>query len=140
MVHSASPNTSWPRMEATKPLHSWLKWGLKLSFTAGLIVAVATIVGWREIQYALLDVDMKLVGIAWLLGLASRCGEATQLSLIMRRAGLAIRAGQVLVASSLSTLYGLVLPGDLAASVAKWAYQPSLCGNRWWSPISVPSS
>lgn len=107
-----------------------LKWGLKLSFTAGLIVAVATIVGWREIQHALLNVDMKLVGLAWLLGFTSRCGEAVQLSLIMRRAGLSIRAGQVLVASSLSTLYGLVLPGDLAASVAKWACLSRATGKR----------
>ena len=117
-------------MESTKTLYSWLKWGLKLLFTAGLTVAVAAIVGLRDIQHALLDVDMKLVGLAWLLGLASRCGEATQLSLIMRRAGLSIRAGQVLVASSLSTLYGLVLPGDLAASVAKWAYLSRATGKR----------
>ncbi|MFO7902388.1 MAG: lysylphosphatidylglycerol synthase transmembrane domain-containing protein [Planctomycetota bacterium] len=130
MGSSQQYNRSGPETESKAKLRGWAKWILKLLFTVSLIVVVATAVGWREIQLALLDVDMRLVGLSWLLGLASRCVDATQLSLIMRQVDLSIRTVQILVASSLSTLYGLILPGDLAASVAKWVYLCRATGER----------
>jgi uncharacterized membrane protein YbhN (UPF0104 family) len=105
-------------------------WGLRLVFATSLLVAFATLVGWREIGRALGEVDRRLLALSWLIGLTARGGEALQLSWIMRRAKLAVYPAQVFLASSLSTLYGLFLPGDLVASTVKWAYLSNVTQQR----------
>jgi len=71
-----------------------------------------------------------LVVLAWLVGLASRGCEAVQMRIVLHNVGIQARTWDVLVGNSLSTLYGMVLPGDVAASFAKWSYLSKITGKK----------
>lgn len=110
----------WPR----------IKWAVRLLLAGGLILLVATLVGWRDIHDALLRVDVRIVALGWGISLLGRLWEALQMSRIMRRAGMRIGTLRVFLANSLSVLYGMVLPGDVAASAAKWADLSSVTAKK----------
>jgi hypothetical protein len=111
-------------------IHPRVKLVLKLTVTVALFVAVATTVGWSKIGAALLAASPQLVVASWLIGLVGRFGQALQMSAIMCRAGIPVATPRVFLANSLSALYGLVVPGDLAAGFAKWAHLSALTGKR----------
>ena len=109
---------------------AWTRFALNLLLTACLILVVGRAVGWQKIEGALCQAEIRLVILGWLICFVARCGEATQLSLVMCRAESAARPHHVLMASSLSAVYGVILPGDIGTSVAKWAYLSAATGSR----------
>jgi uncharacterized membrane protein YbhN (UPF0104 family) len=88
---------------------------------AVLLAGVGSAVGWRPIGDVLTGVDVRLAALALALVAVTRGTETVLMTWILRRSGLAIGWGRVLVAKSLGALYGLLLPGDLIGGVAKWS-------------------
>jgi hypothetical protein len=107
-----------------------LKWAAKLALAIVLFLAVATTVGWGRIGVALMQADPRLIVTAWCIGLLGRVGQAMQMGTIMRRVGIPVPTRQILFANSQATLYGLVVPGDVAAGVAKWSHLSAFTGRR----------
>lgn len=98
-----------------------LRAALAFILTATLLAGVGTAVGWREIGAALAAVDGRLAAMAVALVLLVRGAETLQMTWILRRSGLAVGPGRVLMAKSLGAAYSLALPGDLAGGVVKWS-------------------
>ena len=109
---------------------SRLRWLVKLLFAATLLLVVASLVGWREIGHTLLNVDLRLVSLGWGISLVSRYGEAFQMSRLMRHVGMTVGPLRILLANSLSVLYGMILPGDIVAAAAKWMNLAAYTGKR----------
>ena len=86
-----------------------------------LLAGVGSAVGWRQIGGVLTGVDGGLGALALALVVVTRGTETVLMTRILRRSGLVIGWGRVLVAKSLGALYGLLLPGDLVGGVAKWS-------------------
>jgi hypothetical protein len=98
-----------------------LRLGLAVSVAAALLAAVGTAVGWREIGAVLATLDGRLAALALSLVILTRAAETLQMTWILRRSGLAVGPGRVLLAKSLGALYTLVLPGELMGGMAKWS-------------------
>jgi hypothetical protein len=56
--------------------------------------------------------------------------DAVQFRFLTRRVGLDLTLGRIFLASQLASLYSLILPGELAASTAKWANLSIATGAR----------
>lgn len=111
-----------------------LRAALAMILAAALLAGVGTVVGWREIGAALAAVDLRLAALAVALILVVRGAETLQMTWILRRSGLAVGPGRVLMAKSLGAAYSLVLPGDLAGGVVKWS---SLAASTGRGPASL---
>jgi len=106
------------------------KFCLRLIFTATIMLALVYAIGWSSIINAILEVNIYLLLLAWLLALVGRYVESAQMSRIMRQATMPISTTKVFLANSLSTFYGLILPGDLIAGIAKWANLSAIVGKK----------
>ncbi len=107
-----------------------LRGALAAGVTATLLAGVGSAVGWRAIGAALAAVDGRWAAVALATVLAVRVAETAQMTWVLRRAGLVIGAGRVLMAKGLGTLYAVVLPGDLVGGVAKWSSLAASTGDR----------
>jgi uncharacterized membrane protein YbhN (UPF0104 family) len=94
---------------------------LKLALAVGLLVLVASLVGWGEILATLATVQLGWVVAGWSIALVGRVMDAYQLRLVLRRVGTSIGTRRILLANSLAIMYGTVLPSDSLASAAKLA-------------------
>jgi uncharacterized membrane protein YbhN (UPF0104 family) len=97
------------------------KWMAKLALAVGLLVLVASLVGWGEIVATLATVHLPWVLAGWSIALVGRVMDAYQLRLVLRRLGASIGTRRILLANSLAIMYGTVLPSDSLASAAKLA-------------------
>lgn len=94
---------------------------LKLSLTVLLMAALINLAGWQALE----DVVSR-TKMGWLLALygTTLLGmgvHSQRLLAVLRLVGLRLHYRRVFLASALSAFYGLILPGDLLAGVAKWA-------------------
>lgn len=109
-----------PRVSAT----------IKVAITILVIVLLVRFVGWRDLMTTLASANRK-----WLLGMYATTFvtfslTALSLFLLLRNSGLRVSYRRVLYANAVSSLYGLVLPGDLLASLSKWAILSASTGAR----------
>lgn len=114
----------------SKHTQSIIKWAIKLSLGLGLTVALVFMVGWRELANQLKQVDRF-----WLIGVytALWVGQwisAFQMQRIFSFLNVRLQLRRIFFASQLATFYSLLVPGDLAASGAKWANLSAATGKR----------
>jgi uncharacterized membrane protein YbhN (UPF0104 family) len=109
---------------------SLIKLVVTLCVTAAVLAWLIQTIGWTQIAAALAQADPMLVALAAMIGLGTRCVEARQMAVVMTRAGMPISARRVFLANSLSSLYAMVLPGDLVAGAAKWTNLSAATGKR----------
>jgi hypothetical protein len=117
-------------LSSDAPKNRRLNTFLKLGLAIGLFVGLATTVGWTRIYDTLRQADLRLIVFALLLACLCRLMQALQMSVVLRQIRTPIPPHRVLYANSQATLYGLVIPGDVAASIAKWSHLSTYTGKR----------
>lgn len=103
---------------------------LRLALTAIVVALLVRVVGWRDIGSALLDASPAPLLLMYAVAMLRVVVEATQLRHLMQKVGMPISVGRVFMASQLAALYTLTVPGELAASAAKWADLSRATGKR----------
>lgn len=103
---------------------------LKLGMTAGVMALLVNLVGWDKVIVMARETELP-----WLMALLSavlavRCIEAVQMRVLLAKLDLRISVFRIFLANALSALYSLVVPGDVIASVAKWADLSAATGRK----------
>ena len=117
-------------MEKREFSKKWLKYLLRLVITSFIIILLINSIGISSIFDSIKQVNMVYLLIAWVIALFVRFLESTQMKRLMKEAAMDIPAYRTFLAGSLSALYGMILPGDLLAGVAKWANLSSAVGEK----------
>ncbi len=102
------------------------KIGLTIVLLGGLVYAI----GSAHILRALAGARLSWLAAAYASFLGVRVVEAIGLKVLLSKVGVNITATRVFLANALSALYGLVLPGDLVASLAKWKSLSTATGQK----------
>jgi len=103
---------------------------IRVLITLVLITILIYTIGIKNIIDSLFHVKLIPVIFVWAFGLLSHYLEASQMKRLMKEAGMNISIRRAFLAGSLSALYGLIIPGDVLASVAKWANLSAAVGEK----------
>jgi len=78
-------------------------------------------VGWQALVDALASASLPWLLSMWGFAVATFAVMALNLFLLLKKLGLKVTYGRVLLANALANFYSLLVPGDLMAGLAKWA-------------------
>ena len=109
---------------------SALKVGIRLLLTVVILMILVNAVGWDLVWQALLEASWPWLVAMYTAVLAIQVLNALQLQRLLRGIGVEVRLGRAFLASQLASFYSLIVPGDLAASAAKWANLSVATGKR----------
>jgi uncharacterized membrane protein YbhN (UPF0104 family) len=118
------------RRKTRSVMPSWVRTSLKLVFTVVILGFLVHLAGARNILVA-------FENLAWPWGLAMfgtalirRFIISTQLWAILRQSGLSVSVIRVFLANTLSALYTLFLPGNIASAGVKWLDLSAATGKK----------
>ena len=103
---------------------------LKVSFSILIICILLKVLSLEKILIAIIKADIVWVLAMYGMVLFSRFVEAIQMQVILRKVGSRLRAKRIFMANTLSVLYTFILPGDMLASIAKWANLSAATGKK----------
>jgi glycosyltransferase 2 family protein len=103
---------------------------LKICLTVAVLVVLIRAVGWNELSATLATAKWSWLLAMYMVTLVALWIAAAQLKLLFAKIGVRVSVGRILLASSLAALYSLVLPGEVAAGVAKWADLSAATGQK----------
>jgi len=107
-----------------------VKLSIRVLITLVLFIVLIYTIGIGNVIDALIHVKFPPLLVAWAFGLFSHYLEASQMKRLMKEADMEISTLRAFLAGSLSALYGLIIPGDSLASVAKWADLSAAVGEK----------
>ncbi len=102
----------------------------QLALTAGLLVFLVHVVGWRELRDGLSGARWSWLAAMYGVAAINFVAMAACLRLLLTKVGAGVSLARALLANALANLYALVLPGDLMAGVAKWVMLSAATGQR----------
>lgn len=111
-------------------MHNSIRKLAKFALTAILLGLLARIVGVQEIARAFDGIIWTWAIAMVIAGLLMKVVTSVQLWAVFRRGRLSVSITRVFLANSLSALYSLVLPGDIAASGVKWLDLSAATGKK----------
>ncbi|NNE07553.1 MAG: flippase-like domain-containing protein [Gemmatimonadetes bacterium] len=103
---------------------------LKVVLTALVVALLVRFVGWRELAGTLAAANRPWLFAMYGTTIVTFSLTALSLFLLLRKTGLGVSYGRVVYANAVSSLYGLIVPGDLLAGLSKWAILSSSTGER----------
>ncbi len=109
---------------------SRIQYGVKLGLTAAALGLLGCVAGWGEIGDALSNTAPLWLLCMYIGSFCRRWIEAFQMHTLLGWVGSTVPTGRVFFANTLSALYALIVPGDLAAAGAKWANLSAAAGNK----------
>jgi len=95
-----------------------------------VIMLVILMVGWDNVAAATKKTQLSWLLIMFGAVLVVRSIETVQMHILLAKLDVKISLIRIFLANSLSSLYSLVLPGDVFASMAKWANLSAVCGKK----------
>ncbi len=98
-----------------------VRYSLRLGVTVVIVALLYSIVGWSDVVRALAGASIPWLVLMYGSRLLRQFIDAAQLRYLLSRVEVDVTIGRVFLASQLASLYSLILPGELAASTAKWA-------------------
>ena len=103
---------------------------LKITLTFFILFLLIYSVGWGKLINILRGTYLPALVVMYGLSLFARLVQAFQMQVILKKACHPLRLARIFLANALSALYSLVLPGDVIASVAKWANLSAATGKK----------
>jgi uncharacterized protein (TIRG00374 family) len=110
--------------------HRWLKVALRFGATAVILVVLFSVVAWDDVWSALASAAWPWLVLMYAVALIRQLIDAAQLRYLLRNVDVELPVRRVFLASQLASFYSLVVPGDIASSVAKWANLSVATGKR----------
>lgn len=107
-----------------------LKLVLKVAVTVALLAMLFRVADAREIFEAIRGASPVWLCLMYPVALTARVVEATLFRSLLGYVGVRLSIRRVFFASALSGLYGLVSPGDVVASFAKWQNLSAATGRK----------
>lgn len=114
------------RATSRKRLFFWIR----LALTIGVLAALVEHVGWDPMIQVAADATARWVVLTYGAAFCAMLMGAILLRYLLKRLGLDVGLKRILLANSLSTLYTLIVPGDLLAGAAKWADLSAATGDK----------
>lgn len=98
--------------------------------TALIVGLLVRVVGWGEIARVMGQTRLQWVPFVYLAALGALLTGSCVLRFLLHRVGLDVPLSRVVLANSLATFYGLLVPSDVFAGVAKWADLSTATGDK----------
>lgn len=102
----------------------------RLMFTVALLGALVHFVSWSDLLTAILATQWTWLLLMYTATLVAVIASAYLLASLLRAAGLFVRVRRVVLATSLSVFYALILPGDVLGGLAKWVDLSAATGKK----------
>jgi len=109
---------------------SHFKLALKIAATGALVALLLRVASAREIFEAMRGASPPWLLAMYSVALVARAVEASLFRSLLEYAGVTLGLRRVFFASALSGFYGLITPGDVVASFAKWRNLSAAAGSR----------
>lgn len=108
----------------------WVRIGLRVLATLVIVTVLFVVVGWGDVWAALVSASWPWLVAMYAVALGKQVIDAFQLRYLLAQVGSPVPLRRVFLASQLASFYSIVLPGDVAASTAKWADLSIATGRR----------
>lgn len=103
---------------------------LKFSITGLSLGLLFVIIDRQKIFESIAEAELKWLFLMYSVFICVRVVQSCQLKLILQKVGVWVSAPRVFLASALSSLYALILPGDIIALGVKWGNLSAATGKR----------
>ena len=107
-----------------------VKYVLKLCITGLSLGLLFVIIGRQKIFENIAEAKLEWVLLMYFIYICVRVVQTFQLKRVLQKVGVYASAPRVFLASALSALYALILPGDFFALGVKWANLSAATGER----------